>query len=86
MSSQAANKESNVAAERAAVGMNLIEHQEPTAMVGENVLAVGWADEEVLQHHVVREQNMRGIAPHLFPFALRRAAVILLDSYGARKP
>ena len=58
---ESADEERDVAPERAPVGVDLVEHEEPASVVREDVLAVRRPNQEVLEHHVVREQDVRGV-------------------------
>ena len=53
----------DVGALTAAIGVQLVEHEEPEAPGGSHEFAVLAAREQQLQHHVVREQDVGRIAP-----------------------
>ena len=60
----AANEHRDVGALTPAIGMQLVEHEEPEPLGGPHQFAVLDAREQQLQHHVVREQDVRRIAPN----------------------
>ncbi len=61
MRAQAANEQSNIGPEATSIGMNFIEHQETTTVVRENILAVCWSNQQILEHYIVREENVRRV-------------------------
>ena len=58
-----ADEHRNVGALAAAIGVQLVEHEEPEPPGGSHQLAVLAAREQQLQHHVVREQDVGRIPP-----------------------
>ena len=59
----AADEHRDVGALTAAIGVQLVEHEEPEALGRSHQFAVLAAREQQLQHHVVREQDVGRIAP-----------------------
>ena len=55
---QPADQQGHVRAQRAPVGVDLVEHHEPAAVAGEQALPVRRADQEVLEHLVVGQQQV----------------------------
>ena len=58
----AADEHRDVGALAAAIGVQLVEHEKPEPLGGSHQLAVLASGEQQLQHHVVREQDVRRIA------------------------
>ena len=58
----AADEHRDVGALAAAIGVQLVEHEKPEPQGGSHQLAVLASGEQQLQHHVVREQDVRRIA------------------------
>ena len=58
-----ADEHRNVGALAAAIGVQLVEHEEPEPPGGPHQLAILAAREQQLQHHVVREQDVGRIPP-----------------------
>ena len=84
--SQKVTEQSYIAPQNATVRVNFVENEKSAAVVCKNVVAVSGPHEEVFEHHVVGEQNVRRIAPHSFAHCLRRTSVILFDADLPRKP
>ena len=60
----ASDEHRDVGALTPAIGMQLVEHEEPEPLGCSHQLAVFASREQQLQHHVVREQDVRRIAPN----------------------
>ena len=68
--SDASHQERDVSALPTPISVQLIEHQEREALSGPNHRAVDRAREQVLEHHVVREQDVRRVVPDLVALLL----------------
>jgi hypothetical protein len=63
--------------------MDLVQHDESASVICEDILPVRRPNKKVFKHHVVREDDVGGSAPHPFPVRLFGPPVVLLDGYGA---
>ena len=78
MRPQPAEQQRDIRAEAPAVGVHLVEHDEAAAVILEERVAVPRADQQVLEHHVVRQEDVRRALPHRLALGLFRRAVVLL--------
>ena len=74
------HQQGDVAAQDAPVRVDFVQDQEPAAVVGEDGLPVGGPDQEVLQHHVVGQQDVRRALAELLAVGLGRAPVVFLHA------
>ena len=63
-----ANQQGDVRALPPAIGMELVQDQEPQALGGPHQFAILAPREQQFEHHVVGEQDVRRVGPDLFPF------------------
>ena len=85
MDLQPPHQQGDVAAQDAPVRVDFVQDQEPAAVVGEDRLAVGGPDQEVLQHHVVGQQDVRRALAEPLAVGLGRAPVVFLHADRARQ-
>ena len=86
MGLQAAHQQRDVGAQGAAVGVDFVEHQVAAAVVGEDAVPVGRPHQQVLQHHVVGEQDVRRVPAQRLALRLARAPVVLRHRHHTPDP
>jgi hypothetical protein len=59
------DEERDVCAEAPAIAVDLVQHEVAAAMIGEDRVAIGRTHQQVLQHHVVGEQDVWRLFPKL---------------------
>src|SRR2546425_10197426 len=69
-------QKSDVAAKHTAISMNLVEDEETAAVIGKESIAIRRANQQILQHHVIGEEDTRRVVAHPLALGLIRAAII----------
>ncbi len=74
--SDAPHEQRDIGAQAAAICVDFVEDEELAAVVGEDALAVRRANQQVLQHHVVREQDVRRVVAEALAVLLGSGTIV----------